>query len=127
MSHRFFAAAFAFTAIVLVINAPSRGQGNAKPDIVGTIKTATLTKNAKDVLGSILVEGPKGQTYDKAAIRITTDTKIFKQEGKDRKAASVDDLKVGAKVEAKFVGPVAESYPVQARAGEIVILSDVKE
>jgi hypothetical protein len=35
---------------------------------------------------------------------------------------TVDDLAEGQEVEAWFVGPVAESYPVQARAGKVVIV-----
>ena len=112
-----FLAALAFCASV------GLGQGITKPDIRGTIKSADIPKNAKDILAVILVEGPKGQPNDKASIRVTKATKLFILTGKDRKAAKVEDLKVGVNVEAKFVGPVAESYPVQANAGEIVILA----
>jgi hypothetical protein len=42
--------------------------------------------------------------------------------GRELKAASFDDLKPNVKLEIQFQGPVAESFPVQATAGKIVIL-----
>ena len=40
----------------------------------------------------------------------------------ERRPATFEALQVGQKVEAWFTGPVAESYPVQAVASDIVIL-----
>ena len=80
-------------------------------------------------IGSILVEGAieDDTIFDKARIRVTDKTRIFQQERKERHAVTFDSLKIGkvlAKVEVQFTpGPVAESYPVQATAAEIVILS----
>ena len=80
-------------------------------------------------IGSILVEGAieDDTTFDKARIRVTDKTRIFQQERGERQAVTFDSLKIGkalAKVEVQFTpGPVAESYPVQATAAEIVILS----
>src|SRR5262245_31018703 len=102
-----------FALLTLFVAAGSlTAQDGTKADVRGTISSVTASK-AKDVLGSIRVEGKveKGlTTYDKASIRITTKTKIEKLEGTTRKAATVEDLKVGARVQATFVGPVAESY-----------------
>jgi beta-N-acetylhexosaminidase len=72
----------------------------------------------------IMVEGLKENDtdYDKASIKVTNSTKMFRlEEGKTVKV-SMDELKLGQQVEVVFVGPVAESYPVQATAGQIVIL-----
>ncbi len=80
-------------------------------------------------IGSILVEGAieDDTTFDKARIRVTDKTRIFQKERGERHAVTFDSLKIGkalAKVEVQFTpGPVAESYPVQATAAEIVILS----
>jgi hypothetical protein len=38
----------------------------------------------------------------------------------------VDDLSAGQRVAVWFTGPVAESYPVQATAGAIEILSPLE-
>jgi hypothetical protein len=64
---------------------------------------------------TILVEQSSGSdsAVDRASIRITSDTVM-----------PATALKVGSWVAVKFTGPVAESYPVQARAGKIVLLGD---
>ena len=79
-------------------------------------------------IGSILVEGAieDDTAFDKARISVTDQTRIFQQEQGERHAVTFDSLKIGkvlAKVEVQFtIGPVAESYPIQATAAEIVIL-----
>jgi len=77
------------------------------------------------ILGTVLIEGRKDKDteYDKAMVKVTRATKIFKLIGKDLKEASFDDLKPGVKMEIHFAGPAGESYPVQATAGKIVIVS----
>lgn len=76
------------------------------------------------LIGSILIEGVKepDTKFDRASVRVTDETKIFVQRDKGRRQASFDDLRAGERVEARFTGPVMESYPVQANASEIVIL-----
>lgn len=61
-------------------------------------------------------------SFDKARIRITDATKIYTQQGETYTPAGKEALVVGANVEVLFEGPVQESYPVGATAGEIVIL-----
>ena len=76
------------------------------------------------LLGAILIEGVKeaDTRFDKASVRVTKETRIFDGRETERKQVSFDTLKTGQKVSAQFVGPVMESYPVQATAGEIIIL-----
>jgi beta-N-acetylhexosaminidase len=102
-----------------------------KVDVRG--KVTTVTAAADDVkkqglLGTLLVEGDKDKavTYDKASVKVTDKTKIEKLDGKDRKEAKFEDIKKGARVEATFTGPVADSYPVQATARSILILEEAK-
>jgi len=59
-------------------------------------------------------------------VKVTDKTKIEKTDGKERKEATFEDLKKGARVEATFTGPVADSYPVQATAKAILILEEAK-
>lgn len=125
MCRKILFAMLATTLALFVAMESGLGQ-DKKPDIRGIVKTVSPSKKGGEI-GFLLVEGPKGQTYDKASIRVTADTKIFKLDGADRKPATLKDLKVGQTVEAKFVGPIAESYPVQAKAGEIVIVSEEKK
>ena len=125
------AAALGLLALALPLT--SAGQGDAdKVDIRGLITQASPAKEdaqKKGLLGSIRVEGAKEKDigYDKASVRVTDKTKIEKLVGKERKPARFDDLKKGCKVQALFTGPVAESYPVQATAKEILILEEAKE
>ena len=97
-----------------------------KVDIRGEI--TNIHRADRDVnhklLGNILIEGVKeaDTQVDKASVRVTHETQIFDERGTERKQVSFDDLKTGQKVSARFVGPVMESYPVQATASEITIL-----
>jgi hypothetical protein len=64
--------------------------------------------------------------YDRAIVKITTKTKIEKLVGDKTMPATFDDLKKGSKVEAWFDGPVAESEPVQASAGRVLVVEPAK-
>ena len=98
--------------------------GDRNPDIRGEI--TSLTPGSGDTRVSILVEGKiePDTGYDKASLRVEKDTEVFRLQGADLVEAEWSDLAEGQKAEAWFEGPVAESYPVQAKAGRIVILSD---
>lgn len=115
----------------LVLVAADKELAPEKADVRGKITTVresdAVAKKAGN-LGSILIEGTKDKdtSYDKASVRITDKTKIEKIDGKEKKAAKFEDLKKGAKVQAVFTGPVAESYPVQATAKEVLILGEAK-
>src|SRR5947209_6440430 len=99
--------------LCFAVLAPVLGAADEKPEVAAIRGKAVKVTAAEDdarkkgVLGSVLVEGVKEETtqYDKAAVRITDKTKIEKRAGKERKPAKFDDLKVGAKVQAKFTGP----------------------
>lgn len=73
---------------------------------------------------SILVEGRQepDTSHDKASVRVSKTAKIYKMANGKKQRASGADLQKGQLVEVVFDGPVALSYPVQATAGEIVIL-----
>ena len=111
----------------LLVLGPLHGGQKAAVDVRGTIKKVTPAPKASEkseVLGLLLVEGPRDPkvAHDKASVRVTVATKIFQKLGTERKPAMFSDLKEGQQIEATFVGPVGESYPVQAAAREIVIL-----
>lgn len=63
-----------------------------------------------------------GEGYDVASVRVDRKTVILRQGTDGAEKATVDDV-VGARfLNVWFTGAVAESYPVQATAGTIVIL-----
>ena len=115
--------------LLLLIAALATGCKPAAPspdfDIQGRI-TDILPGDGqyKDFLGTIRIEGEPvtSTSYDKAVVTVTRSTRMWKKSGEGYVAATWDDLKFGALVQAKFTGPVRESYPVQADAAEIVIL-----
>ncbi|MBO8173058.1 MAG: hypothetical protein H0Z33_14355 [Bacillaceae bacterium] len=80
-------------------------------------------KPDREILGSMLVEGEAADNnmYDKAMVRVTPQTRLFAKKGDELVPISIEDLTVGDLVEVTFTGPVAESYPVQATAGKIIL------
>ena len=77
---------------------------------------------------ALIEENPlEASGSNKASVGITAETQIFMQQGPDRVPAAPEDLAVGQLVEATFIGPVAESYPVQTTAGSITIIEDPNE
>lgn len=81
-------------------------------------------KTGRTVLAVVLIEGvvKEDTQYDKASVAITDQTLIFQQKGEVQKPLPINALQKGQRVQVKLTGPVAESYPVQATASQIVIL-----
>ncbi len=91
-----------------------------KADIRGEI--ASLEDGAgPKTLGVMLVEGEieADTSYDRAYVSATASTAVREADGT---RLSWSDLNEGDRVEARFIGPVAESYPVQATAQTIIRL-----
>ena len=80
----------------------------------------------RGVVGYVLVDGGKGtgQGMDRAMITLRDDTLFLAQDGASREKVVFEELTVGQKVEGRISGPVMESYPVQATASGIMILSE---
>ena len=116
---------FLLLAVILTVNGvgcakAAKDEEQTKISIRGQI-TAVLTNDSKAVT-AVMVEGKleSDTVYDKARVAIDKGTKILKGSTGEKLAAG--DLKEGMKVEAVFEGPVAESYPVQAKAGTIRVI-----
>ncbi len=111
---------------------PARGAGQAggalpagDPDQpVSSDDPPAAGGTRRGILGTVLIEEnpnePSGS--DKASTTVNKDTRILKQDGEKVVNAAFDDLKGGQRAQVWFTGPVAESYPVQATAGVILIL-----
>jgi hypothetical protein len=80
----------------------------------------------KTSLGVMRVEGVKeaDTQVDRAVVRLTRTTKLYRWVEGKKKELRPEDLKKGSRVQINFVGPVAESYPVQGTAGEVLLLAD---
>ncbi len=98
-------------------------EGPALPvDITGNI--SDVQPGSGDLLAIIRIEGEKieGNDYDKAVVKVTSQTRIWEQTPDGYIPATMNDLQFGATVAAAFAGPVMESYPVQATAAEVTLL-----
>ena len=93
-------------------------------DITGVVRDLTPGEDADTA--TILVVADPGSTssVDKASVRVTADTVVWTAEGVRGEAANLAE---GELVGVWFSGPVAESYPVQATAGAIEILTPPPE
>ena len=114
-------------ALALLAACTSNGDASPAPDdpdIRGAV--TAISDGSGDVIGSVRIEGTIDQdtSYDKAVVRVENDTKIYRQSWEQWIEVTFADLKVGQSVEAWFTGPVAESYPVQVKASQIVILGE---
>ena len=71
-----------------------------------------------------MIEAPVGAstTFEKAWVSLTREPRLLETSGEDFVTVSPTALLVGEFVTAIFEGPVMESYPVQAKAREIVIV-----
>ena len=90
--------------------------------VVASVQPADGTGADNDILGWVLIEGEreKDTQFDKADVAITEKTRILERSGGVLTESTFGSLREGLSVEATFTGPVAESYPVQATAEEIV-------
>jgi hypothetical protein len=92
-------------------------------DIRGVV-TSLAHGGGGDAVATLRIAGAKlpDTRYDKAVVTLTRETRIYQREPNGRSQVPFGSLRLGDKVEVRFAGPVAESYPVQARAAEILIL-----
>jgi hypothetical protein len=116
------AVGLALTLLAACTNGGDAAPSPSAPDIRGVI--TNISDGSGDVIGSVRIEGDIAQdtAYDKAVVRVEGDTRILRQVGNAMMEVTFADLTVGQAVEAWFTGPVAESYPVQVKASQIVIV-----
>jgi hypothetical protein len=94
-----------------------------KPSLRGTILNIYTSDNR---ITGFYAEGEKESdtTYDKARIILTDKAIIFEKINGEFMLTNREALKTGQKVEVRFDGPVEESDPIRATAGEVVILNN---
>lgn len=125
-----FVATAAFVVAAFIAVPPGcgpSGPSGGRIDIEGYISSMwgmSADAGPHGVLGSILIDGEdtSGAGHGKASVNITDKTRIWDMTGSAARRAAFEDLEVGQRVQAAFTGPVAESYPVQATAGELIIV-----
>lgn len=106
---------------LVMVSCTSRAPARV-PDITGQITRAT------DGAGRIrvVVEAVPSDAFGspKALVTVDRSTRIFHADPDT--AAQLEDLVVGATISVWFDGPVAESYPLQARAGTLLIQTEIR-
>jgi hypothetical protein len=98
-----------------------------KPGIDGRVVQVDeigTSSGESSLLGAILVEGTMqdGTPNARVSVSITKDTRLQQQDGQSRRNITIGSLKVGQRVQVTFRGPIAESFPMQASADEIVVI-----
>ena len=109
--------------LLLAVGCADRAPARA-PDITGQITRATTSASEGSRRITILVEAVPGDLSGSPKALVTVDggTRIF--HAGPGVTARVDDLLPGGTVSVWFEGPVAESYPVQGRAGTLMIMTE---
>jgi beta-N-acetylhexosaminidase len=109
-------AILAFIVTLLSCSSASR-VSEGRPSIEGRV---TAVDRAGDRIGSIRVEANPSESSgsDKAVVRITQGTEIIRP---DSTRSDFNALANGQWVRVWFIGPVRESYPVQADAARVEI------
>jgi hypothetical protein len=89
-------------------------------------QSAGPSDGAAGPLGSLLVVGDRALIadggIDSASVTVRTATRIVALRDGVLVPAGFDEIHAGSIVAVNFIGPVAESYPVQAVAAQIVIV-----
>jgi hypothetical protein len=97
-----------------------------EPDFTGEI-TEIHADGGEGVVGQVLAEAkvvtPDTEYLDKYMVTVRDDTTIFEEVGEERQPAGFEALAVGQRVQVWFTGPIAESYPAQVAARQIVVIS----
>jgi Protein of unknown function (DUF3221) len=89
-------------------------------DITGVVRDLTLGGDAGAVGLLVVADGSADGEYDRASVAVLPGATVWTADGQRGDAG---DLVQGARIAVWFDGPVAESYPVQAKAGVVQILT----
>lgn len=103
---------------IVIIRRDRNYADEIKKETIGIRGAITdIAKGLDNEVRAIRVEGNADENdlgYDKAVVKITADTIVFKEKNGERIAPG--ELAEGNLVEVVFAGPVMESYPVQGSA-----------
>lgn len=111
--------------LVLALVTAVPGCAAAPPEEDPSIRGTVTSLESGPTGATLLVEsGPQPTyAYDRASIRVDGDARVFRATtDSDFEVATFADLALGQQLDVWFTGAVAESYPVQATAGTVVIL-----
>ena len=90
-------------------------------DFIGFI-TDIEPVNTGDVIGRVLVESDADKIVSKYWITVTDNTLLYEEKGQGPVEVTFADLALRQWVRVWIDGPVAESFPMQAKAAQIIIV-----
>jgi hypothetical protein len=109
---------------------PASSSPSATPpgaaDITGVVRDLTPGGDAATVVLLVVADPGVTGSYDRASVRVTAKTTVWASAGTGTEELTAADLAEGQRVAVRFTGPVAESYPVQATAGDVEILTPLE-
>lgn len=106
--------------VLLVASACGGGAANRVADIAGIV---TNVSGRTDGVTVLVESDPSTPTSGaKAAVAVTSGTRITRRAQGGDVAATARELTPGVQVEVWFDGPAAMSYPIQAKALAVVIV-----
>lgn len=90
------------------------------PSIEGTIQQSSAIQGGRRIL--VEASPPVAGREPAAYITVLPGAAVLAGSGETVARASADELVVGVRARVWFTGPVAESFPVQATAGTVLIV-----
>ncbi len=114
--------------VVVALSTALAACGDAKPatpsgdpDITGIVTSADAAAGSGAVAVFLVEEGTGD--YDKASVTASADTAWYRRAGGALEATGTPDASAltGKRVEVRFAGAVAESYPVQGTAAWVIV------
>jgi len=107
-------------ALALLVSACGGGAADRAADITGIVTSVSGRSDGVTVLVESDPSTPSSGS--KAAVAVTTTTRISRRAKGGDVAATARELIPGVQVQVWFDGPAAMSYPVQAKALTVVIV-----
>ncbi len=94
-------------------------------NVKGTITSIKNVTN-RNFVGSFMLNGTGEQqaAFDQVVVSVSSTTQVFEKRGNECHATSFTTLQSGQRLQIQTTGTVAQSYPPQVEATEIVILSN---
>ena len=109
-------------ALIVMMGDASTKPPSTDPDMRSArIAGAERTDDGWSLLLQVDPENVTSGSYDAASVRVDAKTKLFRPAEDGYERVEMETVVLADMLDVWFTGPVAESYPVQATAGTIVV------
>jgi hypothetical protein len=134
MQHRFLRSVIGLVFLLALIASCGQNLTSGSPSgtpnpceqtssIKGTAVTISHVSSG-NLIGGFLLDGTKENQaeFDRVYVHVFKDTKVFEQQQNECRTLTFADLTSGQREQIQSTGSVAQSYPPQIQATEIVML-----